>query len=104
MLDRVNSIYILEEILVNLKNKRKLNIIKYNKRIMAKLNINKKDYKVYKLLKEFNKKYFYAIEDIDIKELILKERDISNKVLKDLVKIKFKELNIKYKFIRESKF
>ena len=94
MLDRVNSIYILEEILVNLKNKRKLNIIKYNKRIMAKLNINKKDFKVYKPLKEFNKKYFNSIEDIDIKELNLNERYIGNKGLKDLVKIKFKELNI----------
>ena len=94
MLDDVKSKYILKIIFEKIKNKRKLNIIKYNKRIMIKLDITKEDFEIYITLKEFNKKYFNAIEDIEIKELILKERDISNKGLKDLVKIKFKELKV----------
>ena len=33
MLDNVKSKYIIKQILENIRNKRKLNIIKYNKRI-----------------------------------------------------------------------
>ena len=44
MLDNVKSKYIIKEIFENIKNKRKLNIIKYNKKIMIKLDINKKDF------------------------------------------------------------
>ena len=40
MLENVKSKYILKEIFENLKNKRKLKIIKYNKRIRLRLNIN----------------------------------------------------------------
>ena len=47
MLDKMRSKYILKELFENIKNKRKLNIIKYNKRIKDKLNINKKDYEIY---------------------------------------------------------
>ena len=43
MLDHVRSKYIVKEILEIIKNKMKLNIIKYNKRIMIHvLNISKK--------------------------------------------------------------
>ena len=93
MLDNVKSKYIIKEILVKIKNKRKLKIIKYNKRIKDKLNINKEDYEIYITLKEFNIKYYTNIDDIDIKELNLNNRRIGNEGLKDLVKIKFKELN-----------
>ena len=47
MLDNVKSKYIVKEIFENIKNKRKLNIIKYNKKIMIKLDINKKDFEIY---------------------------------------------------------
>ena len=57
MLDKVKSKNILKEIFVKIKNKRKVNIIKYNKRIMIKLNINKEDFEIYITLKEFNNKY-----------------------------------------------
>ena len=93
MLDNLKSKYILKKILEKIKNKRKLNIIKYNKIIMAKLNINKEDFEIYIALKDFNDKYKTNIEDIDIRELNLNGKFIENEGLKDLAKIKFKELN-----------
>ena len=71
MLDNVKSIYIINEIFGNMRNKRKLNIIKYNKRILIRLNINKEQFENYIIIKEFNKKYNTNIEDIDIKQLNL---------------------------------
>ena len=93
MFDKVNSKYVLKEIFGNIKNKRKLNIIKYNKRIQSKLGINKTDFKIYITLKEFNNKYNIDIDDIDITELNLSKENIGNKGLNDLAKIKFKGLN-----------
>ena len=93
MLDKVKSKYILKEIFEPIKNKRKLNIIKYNKKIKDKLNLNKEDFETYITLKEFNIKYNTNIEDIDIKELNLCKRDIKDEGLVDLVKINFKNLN-----------
>ena len=94
MLDNVKSKNILKEIFVKIKNKRKINIIKYNKRTMVKLNINKEDFDIYITLKEYNTKYKTNIEDIDIKELNLSNRYIRNEGLKELIKIKFKELKV----------
>ena len=93
MIDNLKSKYILKEILEKIQNKRKLNIIKYNKGIKIKLNINKEDFEIYLYLKEFNDKYKTNIKDIDIKELNLNENYIKNEGVKDLIKIKFKELN-----------
>ena len=92
MLENVKSRYIIEEIFEKIKNKRKLNILKYNKMILARLNINKKHFEIYAKLKEFNDKYETNVEDIDIKALNLKEEYIGNEGLKDLVEIIFKEL------------
>ena len=94
MLDNVKSKYILKEIFEKIKNKRKLKIIKYNKRINAELDINKEDFEIYITLKCFNDKYKTKIEDIDIKELNLCDKHIGNEGLKDLFKIKFKELKL----------
>ena len=93
MLDNVKSKYILQKIFEKIKNKRKLNIIKHNKRVMIKLDINKEDFETYITLKEFNVKYNTNIQDIDIKTLNLSGRCIRNEGLKDLIKIKFKGLN-----------
>ena len=93
MLDNVKSNYILKQIFGKIKNKRKLKIIKYNKRIKDKLNINKEDFRIYISLKKFNKIYKTNFEDTDIKELNLNGRNLGNEGLKILVKIKFKELN-----------
>ena len=64
MLDNVKSEYILKEIFAKIRNKRKLNIIKYNKGIKVKLNINKKDFEIYIPLKKYNNKYNITIEDL----------------------------------------
>ena len=92
MLDNMNSKNILKKIFEKIKNKRKINIIKYNKKIKAKLNINETDFEIYITLKEFNNKYNTNIEDIDINELNLNNRYIANEGLKNLIKIKFKKL------------
>ena len=92
MLENVKSTYIIKEIFEKIKNKRKLNIIKYNKRILVRLNINKEEFEIYIGLKEFNNKYNTNIEDIDEKELNLSKRYLGNEGLKDLIKIKFKKL------------
>ena len=92
MLENVKSTYIIKEIFEKIKNKRKLNIIKYNKRILVRLNINKEEFEIYITLKEFNNKYNTNIEDIDEKELNLSKRYLGNEGLKDLIKIKFKKL------------
>ena len=92
MLDNVKSKYILKEIFERIKNKRKLNIIKYNKNIKIKLDINIEDFEIFIALKEFNDKYHTKIEHIDIKELNLGSKFIGDEGLKDLAKMNFTEL------------
>jgi len=92
MLDNVKNKYIIEKIFRNVKNKRKLNILKYNKRILVRLNINKDHFENYIKLKEFNDKYDTNIEDVDIEELNLNSKNIGDEGLKCLSKIEFKEL------------
>ena len=69
MLDNVKSKYIIKKIFDMLRNKRKLNIIKYNKGILGKLNINKEHFQKYIALKELNDKYYAKIEDIDYQRI-----------------------------------
>ena len=75
-----------------MRNKRKLNIIKYSKNLKESLNITNKDFKGYINLKEFNNTYKTNIEDIDIKELHVKWVTIEDEGLKILNKIDFKNL------------
>ena len=96
MVANVKSKFILKKIFENINNKRKLNIIKYSRRIKLKLNINNKDFEIYIFLSEFNNKYNANIKDIDIKKLNLRKKYIGNEGLKDLVKFKFKELQELY--------
>ena len=51
MLGKIRSAYIIDIIFNNLRNKRKLNIIKYNKKTIFRLNIKEEDFKVYSFLK-----------------------------------------------------
>ena len=94
MLDNVKSKYIVKEIFKNIKNKRKLNIIKYTERIQIKLTINKEDFEIYLNLKDFNNKYYINIRDIDLKEVNLSHKHIGNEGLKDLFKINFNKLEV----------
>ena len=93
MADNIKSKIILNKIFGHLRNKRKLNIIKRNKKLLSKLNISSKDFEIYNKLKEYNTKYGTKIEDINIKEIFLPGYYLRNKGLTDLITdIKFKEL------------
>ena len=92
MLNNLKSNFIRIKIFTYLKTKRKLNIIKYNKRMFNFLNINKDVFQGYIFLKEYNDKYKRNIEDIDIKRLDLHRSNIGNEELRDLFKINFKKL------------
>jgi len=93
MLVNINSKYIIDKIFEYMKNKRKLNIIKYNKRTLDKLKITKEHFEIYIALKEFKMKYNLNIDDIDIEELDLSRKHIGNEGLKYLIKIDFEKLN-----------
>ena len=112
MLDKITSKYIIKKIFQKIGNRKKLNFLKYNKRIQKRLDINKDEFKPYPILKEFNQKYKTNIEDIDREELNLEKKYIGKEGFNDLIKIKFKNIdlmnlnfnNIRYKCIRRSKF
>ena len=91
---KINSHYIIDILLNNLRHKRKLNIVKYNKEILFRINITEEDFKIYLHLKEFNTKFNLNIEDIDVPELCLKHKRLGNEGLKYLSKIKFKGLKL----------
>ena len=76
MLKNIKSNPILIVIFNNVKNKRKLKIVKYNERMMNRLNITKANFQEYEILKEFNNKYETNIEDIDIKKLKLYRKNL----------------------------
>ena len=90
MLNNIKSNFILEKIFNNIKNKKKLKVIKYNKKLSIRLNIISKDFESYRLLKQFNKQFNLKIEDIDTKELDLSDKKIRNEGLELLNKIEFK--------------
>ena len=93
MLEKISSKYIKDFLFKYLKNKRKLNIIKHNKKLIAKLEITKEDFKQYEILKSFKEKYKINIEDIDIIELKLNNKNICDEGIKNLVSLSLKELN-----------
>ena len=98
MVDNIKSQIILNKIFGLLRNKIKLNIIKYNKKLLSKLNISNQDFEIYNTLKEYNKKYHTKIEDINIKEIFLPGKYLKNEGLTDLI------TNIKFKFQELIKF
>ena len=94
MLKKIRNTYILELTFSHLRNKKKLNIIKYSNKLLSRLNITKEDFKAYLNLKEFNEKYNLNIEDVDITELDLSNHHFGNEGLEYLTKIKFNKLKI----------
>jgi len=82
MLNKIRSNFILNNIFKTIKNRIKMNIIKYNKKIQNKLYITKEDFEIYASLKEFNEAFNFNIRDIDIEEL-----DLSAKIT-DIKKLK----------------
>ena len=94
MLKKIRNTHIIELTFSHLRNKKKLNIIKYNNKLLSRLNITKEDFKSYIYLKEFNEKFNLNIEDVDIIELDLSNHLIGNEGLEYLAKIKFNKLRI----------
>ena len=92
MLRNIRNTYIINLIFSHLRNKKKLNIIKYNNKLLSRLNITEEDFKAYINLKEFNEKYNLNIEDADITELNLSNHHFGNEGLEYLAKIKFNKL------------
>ena len=92
MLNAIKSKYILNKIFQNIKNRVKLNIVKYNKNMLDKLYITKGDFKIYEQLKEFNEIFGVNIRDIDIEELDLTTKIDDNDKFEYFNKIDFKNL------------
>ena len=94
MIIRIKKKLILEYIFGYLRNKKKLKIIQYNKKLLKTLNITLKDFEVYTFLKELNKKFNLNIEDIDINKLDLNMYEIksNSKIFDYIKKIKFTKL------------
>ena len=97
MLNKIRSKFLLQVIFKNLKNRLLLNIVKYNKKLSNNLNIEQKDFKNYKYLKEMNDIFGTKIKDIESENLKLKRKEINNYSLELITKIEFnnlKELNL----------
>ena len=82
----------MNNIFKNIKNRIKMNIIKYNKKIQNKLYITKEDFEIYASLKDFNEVFNLNIRDIDIEELDLSMKITDIETLKYLNIVKFKGL------------
>ena len=98
MLKNIKASLIIKTIFDYLQRKLRFHIIKYNNELKKAINIELKDYKEYKSLKEFKKKYFLNQEDdANSLTLDLKFHGIENKGLKYFNIIEFhylKELNL----------
>ena len=92
MLDNIKNKYLLQMIFDNLKKRRKLKILKYNKNFMNRLNIKTEDFQQFKLLKDINDKLNIYIEDTEQVKLILNEKKINDKGFDILSKIEFTKL------------
>ena len=93
MLEHTKSKFILKKIFQNLKNRFKLKIIKYNRKLQKRLDIDKKDFEIYIILKEYNTKYNLSIIDIDINQIDLSYKKIGNEGIKIFKNITFGQLN-----------
>ena len=102
MLTKINSEYILNIIFDDLKKKMKLKILKYNKNMLKLMNLGKKDFNDFLILKEINEELNTKIEDIEIKSLILRNKNLGNSKLICLNKLESKDLKEiqKYQILR----
>ena len=93
MFSNIKSNLVLKIVFRHLKQRIKLLILKYNKNLKNKLNIQLKDYQEYNSLKAFNEQYKTKIKNTDVEKLIIVGRMFSpvidNEGLKDLSKIEF---------------
>jgi len=96
MLEGIKSKYIMNIIFNYIRNQKKLNIIRYNKKLLSKLDITKEDFENYFLLNKLNKQYNLNIDDINITKLDLNLKELDTYFLEDFIKIKFKHLQKLY--------
>ena len=96
MFNNVRSNNILKKIFQNIRKKAKLNILKYNKKILERLTITKEDFESCEELKKFNQKYKLDIKHFETEILALNHRNIDNEGLECMSKIKFNELRELY--------
>ena len=95
MLKNIKSSYILKQIFGNIINKKKLKLIKYDKKISDKMDITLQNYKD-EFFKEFNTKFDIKLADINNQLLNLKNKKVENAKLDFLSKVKFESLNALY--------
>ena len=92
MLKKIRSTKILKNIFENIKKRMRLKILKYNKNMLIRLNINKNDFDDFIMIKKLNEEFNLDIHDIEIKILDLACKNINNKIFWYLNEIKFKKL------------
>ena len=91
MLKNIKSFYILKQIFGNIKYKKKLKLIKYDKELSKKMDITLQTYKE-EFFKEFNSKFDTKLTDINNQLLNLKNKKIENTKLDFLSRVKFESL------------
>ena len=96
MFNNIKSNLILKKVFIHLKKKTKYSLLKHNKYLLNKLNIQSKDFEEYKSLKIFNEKYKLGIINTDIEDLNLAHlsTDFDNEGLKYLSELEFTKLKI----------
>ena len=93
MLNKIKSKHILNTIFENVKKKKKLDILKFNKKMQENLSINKKDFLEFIYVKILKEKYKLNLnDDVDTKELNLSGHPYIYIVLLFLKFIQFKKL------------
>ena len=103
MLNNIKGKLILKIIFSNLKKRKKLNIIKYNKRIQNLLSIGFENYLEFKHLNEMNIKFDLNIKDTDIEVLNLSDKNLDDEIFQNLSQIHFtglKEVNLSFNKIK----
>ena len=102
MLTKINSEYILNIVFDNLKKKMKLKILKYNKNMLKINELRQKGFQWFFNIKRINEELNTKIEDIEIKSLILRNKNLGNLKLICLNKLESKDLKEiqKYQILR----
>ena len=92
MLYAIKCNYILNLIFYHLKANLKLKLLKHNKELQDKLDINIENFKEYNYLFNMNNMFHLNINDINIEILSLSGQSLGNEILNYLNKINFSEL------------
>lgn len=97
MIKNIKSNLVLKNIFSHLKKRKKLIIVKHNKKIQELLNLYKKDFFEFYSLQQLNIKFGLKLRDIETESLNLENKNLDGKKLKDINKINFtnlKEVNL----------